>query len=306
METRKDVAMRLVATDVLARYDVVGAFRLPFHAGSLLRGVIGRSLRAAGCARRPACEMECEARYQCTYARFFDPPGSDPPAHAFLRGQTRVPQPLIPIFPEPGQVHFEKGQKFSIPLRILGLFRPGEFEILLAALEGVSGFELGPEGGIVAFQGATMQGRREAPIAVDGDFSGIKRVQVVFETPAWLEFRGRLMETITFQNFFRSIYRRLTVLCALYGVPDDGDGSEFSRLDGLAESIAVVEQDVKALIWQRRSLARERDNPMQGIIGRVVFEGRELGAFLPVLRLAEKTHIGKATSHGLGRIRIEV
>jgi hypothetical protein len=31
---------------------------------------------------------------------------------------------------------------------------------------------------------------------------------------------------------------------------------------------------------------------------------RDLAPFVPVLRLAELTHVGKATSHGLSRIRV--
>jgi hypothetical protein len=42
--------MRLCATDYRATYWVVQPFRLPYHCGSLLRGVLGRALRLAGCA----------------------------------------------------------------------------------------------------------------------------------------------------------------------------------------------------------------------------------------------------------------
>lgn len=110
---------------------------------------------------------------------------------------------------------------------------------------------------------------------------------------------------VDFRSFFRAIYRRLTVLCALYGELDGSD-DEFARFDALAGGISAVKQDVAPMHWTRRSWAREREHPMHGLLGQVVFEGKELGAFMPVLRLAEKTHIGKATSHGLGRIRVEV
>jgi CRISPR/Cas system endoribonuclease Cas6 (RAMP superfamily) len=81
---------------------------------------------------------------------------------------------------------------------------------------------------------------------------------------------------------------------------------QFGQLDELAAKIVVVKQDVRALLWKRHSIAREREHPMQGFMGRVVFGGAGLDAFVSILRLAEKTHIGKATSHGLGRMRVEV
>jgi CRISPR/Cas system endoribonuclease Cas6 (RAMP superfamily) len=40
-----------------------------------------------------------------------------------------------------------------------------------------------------------------------------------------------------------------------------------------------------------------------GLVGRVAFEG-PLGLFVPLLRLGEVTHAGKATSFGLGQYRM--
>lgn len=130
---------------------------------------------------------DCEAPSQCVYARLFDPVLDGTPPHPFLRGQTRPPQPLIPLFPGPGQVDLEPGRIFEIAVRVLGPFQRGEFETVLAAFEEVGRFEFGKEGGIVSFQGATMLGRREWLIATDRDDRGIERIRIVFETPAWLE-----------------------------------------------------------------------------------------------------------------------
>ncbi len=299
--------MQLVATELLATYRAVEPFRLPFHSGSMLRGVLGRALRAVGCGNIDAvCSGECERPRACTYARLFDPPVPDPVPHRFLKGQTRAPQPLIPIFPPAGQKELRAGETFSFAIRLLGPLRDGELETLFVALERVRDFDLGQDGGKLAFVQATMQGRREAPIDVGGE-SEVERIEVVFETPAWLEQAGRLMERMTFQSFFRTIYRRLTVLCALYGEGAEIADADFPRLDAWAQKVEVLRHEVTVLEeWNRRSLAREREHRMQGVLGRVVFVGNELGAFVPMLRLAEKTHVGKATSFGLGRIRLTV
>jgi CRISPR/Cas system endoribonuclease Cas6 (RAMP superfamily) len=42
---------------------------------------------------------------------------------------------------------------------------------------------------------------------------------------------------------------------------------------------------------------------MGGMIGEVIYRGH-LSEFLPLLRLSEKIHLGKATTFGLGKIRV--
>lgn len=298
--------MHLVATEIHADYHVVKPFRLPFHSGSMLRGVLGRALRGIGCVNR--CNTDCEFPATCLYARFFDPPVPMPLPHRFLRGQTRAPQPMIPLFPAPGSVFLRHGEMFSFGLRLLGPLRAGELDKVLAALEAVSDYAFGDEGGRVVLDRAVFQGSRESLIETENEtdkaWSG--RVGVVFETPVWLEMGDRLVERLEFRALFRAICRRLSILTALYGRTDDQDDREFARLDALADGISVVESSLQPMVWQRKSLARGREHRMQGLLGRVVFEGSHNEAFVPVLRLAEKTHIGKATSHGLGRMRVEL
>lgn len=299
--------MKFVATEVEGQYRVLTPFRRPFHAGSMLRGVLGRSLRAAACANRAgACAGDCEHPRSCAYTRLFDPLVPEPAPHRFLQGQTRAPQPMIPLFPAPGHKDLRAGDVFSLGLRVLGPLRDGELDTIFATLEGMSQFDFGDEGGRVAFAGASLRGRRESPIEVGDVPLHVERVIVEFETPVWMEHGNRLVERVEFRKFFRDMYRRLTVLSALYGELEARDNEEFSRLDALAAGIAVMEQNVRTLQWKRHSLAREREHRLQGIVGRVEFAGAGLEAFVPILRLAERTHLGKATSHGLGRMRVEV
>jgi CRISPR-associated endoribonuclease Cas6 len=297
--------MQLVGTEVWAEYRITKPFRLPFHSGSMFRGVLGRALRAEGCAKeRIACAMDCERPKECSYARLFDPLVPEPLPHRFLRGQHRAPQPMIPIFPGPGSAELREGESISFGLRILGPLGNGELELVFAILERMSGFDWGfGEGGRVVFEGAGHRGRRESPIEIGIEATEVEQIEVGFETPTWIEQQGELLERMAFQPLFRSIYRRLCILCALYGQTDENEDEQFARLDALAGRIAVVKQDLKTLQWNRRSLAREREHPLRGLVGRVVFAGAGLEAFLPILRLAEKAHIGKSTSHGLGRVR---
>lgn len=112
------------------------------------------------------------------------------------------------------------------------------------------------------------------------------------------------MTELDFRAFFRNVYRRLTTLSALYGELGPDEDAEFACLDALAAGVRTAALRVTPLQWERRSNERDERHPMRGLLGTVAFEG-PLGPFLPALQLAEATHIGKATSYGLGRIRVE-
>ena len=107
-----------------------------------------------------------------------------------------------------------------------------------------------------------------------------------------------------FSTLFHHAYGRLTTLCALHGelTPDDDDA--FQALRALAPEVQTVERRLRPLRWQRRSETRDEVHPMMGLIGELSFEGR-LGPFLPALQAAALVHLGKSTSHGLGRARLE-
>lgn len=273
----------------------------------MFRGVLGRALRKAACLTGAVgCSLDCGRPTECSYARLFDPRVPEPLPHRFLKGQARAPQPMIPIFPAPGSVELHEGAIFEFGLRILGPLQTGELEKLFAMFEGLSEFDLGDEGGRIVLEGAALRGTRETPIEMGRGDSSVERMEVVFETPTWIEHRGKLLEEMAFQVFFRSLYRRLCIMSALYGRLDEGDEEQFARYDEMATRISMEEQDLKSLRWSRYSVARSREQPLQGFLGRVIFAGAELGSFMPMLRLAEKTHIGKATSFGLGRMRIVV
>jgi hypothetical protein len=93
--------MRLPTSDFHLKYTVQTPFTLPEHSGSLLRGVLGRALRRAGCVhpKEEACAGACQKPGACVYSRLFDPPAPSPPPHRFLRGSTRMPPRLLPLLP---------------------------------------------------------------------------------------------------------------------------------------------------------------------------------------------------------------
>lgn len=306
--------MHFLFTELRASYRVTEPFRLPHHSGSLLRGVLGRGLRAVACDSPPApCPADCLHPSTCAYARLFDPPVPAPIPHRFLRSATRAPQPLIPLFPSPGHADLAPGATLAMGLRILGRLARTDAAAVLAALEELTTLRVGtePGSGRIAVDEIGQVGPRDRRIDVPpADLApapvASSRVRVVMETPAWIAQKGRLLdpEELSFATLYRHTARRLTVLTALYGEADADDDASFQRLLPLAADVRTVQSDLRVQRWERLSLEKGVRHPMMGLLGAIVFEG-PIHPFLPTLRAAEIAHIGKATSHGLGRIRLE-
>lgn len=108
--------MRLHVTDLHASYTVVEPFTLPYHSGSLLRGVLGRALRRTGCLEAAdTCAAACQHPGACVYTRFFDP------LRRFVRGLTRAPSRLIPLLPPMRSVDLAAGDVDGLTLQEMAL-----------------------------------------------------------------------------------------------------------------------------------------------------------------------------------------
>lgn len=324
--------MRMDAMELWADWTVTDPLRLPFHAGSLLRGAIGRALRRVGCARTPACAQACAAPGRCAYSRLFDPPppggiGSEgttaiaatAPRHPLLSATTRSPAPLVPIFPPPGATSLGAGDRLRLGFRLLG-HAADDAERLRAALGAIEELALGRDRGRLALAevvercspgmiievpstppatgeaaGDAMEGRPD-PVCE----TVRRRLAITFDTPAWLERNGRLDTSLDFVSLFTSAWRRLTTLALLYGDWSPDDDATFARLRPHAQAVRTTARRLRVLTWERRSDAGGQQHPMRGLLGEMTCEG-PMDAFLPLLRAAALVHVGKSTSFGLGR-----
>lgn len=292
--------MKLAFTEIWAAYQVTAPFRNPFHSGSLWRGVLGRAIRRAGCTTAEGCQQRCIVPGQCLYSRFFDPPMPEELPHRLLRGATQPPQP-------PGGRALEPGNTIRLGVRVFGTLTEGDAARLHEALAGVADFSLGSDAGRLSFVTleTTAPSEMEVPERLFDDGQSPATLHLVFETPAWLERQGELDRGLNFPALFVHIYRRLKTLCALYGSFGTEDDARLAPLRAQAESVRTVERHLQPMHWERLSTESGKRHPMHGLIGRASFSG-SLAPFLPILRMAEVAHIGKSTSFGLGRIRVEM
>lgn len=295
--------MRLATTDIEATYSVTRPFRAPFHQGGLLHGLLGWGLRRAGCAEPSPCEGSCAKPGSCAWSRLFDPPPPpNPPPHRLLSSATEPPAPMIIRAPPPGAVDFKVGNTMMIGLRLVGSGRDADIGSVERALGAISELPIGEEEGRMTLDAITRRVPHEH--VIEAGPAGDARVTVRFETPVRIKRGGRPAEDIDFPLLFAQVWRRLTMLCALYGVLGPEDDETFQRLRAEAAGVRTGERRLHALRWQHLSTASGERKPMSGLLGHVVFEGN-LGPFLPALSAAEAVHVGGGTSFGLGRVRVE-
>ncbi len=79
---------------------------------------------------------------------------------------------------------------------------------------------------------------------------------------------------------------------------------DFKGMIERAEAVKTVRKDLVWVDWERYSSRQDARMKLGGFTGMIEFEG-DLTEFMPYLRVGEIVHIGKATSFGLGKFRIE-
>lgn len=209
---------------------------------------------------------------------------------------------MIVRVPPPGAVDLKIGDAMAVELRLIGTGRDADIGAVERALGAISELPIGQEEGRMTLEAITRRVPRDH--VIEAGPAGNGRVTVRFETPVRMKRGGRPVEDIDFPMLFAQVWRRLTMLCALYGELGPEDDETFQRLREEAADVRAGEGRLRVLRWKHLSAASGERKPMSGLLGHVVFEGG-VEPFLPALRAAEAVHVGGGTSFGLGRVRVE-
>ncbi|MBM4289801.1 MAG: CRISPR system precrRNA processing endoribonuclease RAMP protein Cas6, partial [Deltaproteobacteria bacterium] len=100
----------------------------------------------------------------------------------------------------------------------------------------------------------------------------------------------------------RAALRRLATLNQHYGGGEPP--LDYRGLVARAQAVAITNSSLRWFDWERYSNRQDKAMFMGGMVGAITYQGN-LAEFLPLLRYAEKVHLGKATTFGLGKIKIE-
>jgi hypothetical protein len=280
-------------------------------AANVLRGGFGNVMRRVACD--PACPgaPQCKLRHECHYARLFEPTGTGKEGPS---GLVDRPRPFVfravhldgLTIPPRGRFHFDV-HVFLRDDPPLETFAATVVEL------GKDGF--GPTRGKASLESIwQLNGAREphvnlsdstsvpqpVSLRLDEPFQPMKRLRICFLTPTELKSGEKLAERPDFPVLFGRARDRVATLSALYGsgpLPLD-----FPALGERAANVATTRCELRHVQTERLSSRTGQRHSLGGFVGQAEYEG-EIAEFLPILRAAEWTGIGRQTVWGKGEIR---
>lgn len=286
------------------------------RAGVILRGAFGLAFRRLVCHDLHADCRRCLVVLSCPYARVFAP--SPPAGAARLRLQADIPRPFVfaPDLDAPEDVL--PGAERTIGLVLIGdavEFLP-YFVVAFRAL-GEQG--IGPGRGRFRLRSVrTVGGRSPEPVFRHGESvvrnlvrpetpgaqpppGPVERLTLRFVTPTTLRAGAEAVAVPEFHHVIKRLRDRVSATHYFYcGGPWEVD---HRALGALSEKVVRMAEQTGWVGRLRRSARTGRTHPLSGFVGEVTFGGN-LTPFVPLLRVGELVHVGKAATFGNGRFQV--
>ena len=286
---------------------------LPEYAGSALRGAFGHALKHIACVTRERDCTACALYRTCAYPAIFETP---PPLNYARRKLSHVPLPFVVEPPPWGERAHGTGSALHFDLVLIGPAL-AQLPLVLMAWRRALQLGLGPLQGTARLHRVFVEGDAE-PVMADTaaglrphvqqlpeppTHTAPKRVTLVFDTPLRLQRAGHVLGVgeLTPADLLRALLRRVAELVELQlGGSLDID---FAALSAHAATITGDAQ-LSWRDWTRQSSRQQQRMVLGGAVGRWTLHG-ELAPFWPLLHWGQWLHVGKNTTFGLGRYRIE-
>jgi hypothetical protein len=303
-------------------------FRIRFHfkavdtvrfgagnAANTLRGGFGTILREVACTSSCIAAGRGSARHHpnCTYARIFEPHTTGPDGPSGLADR---PRPFVFRTSHLDGRTLPPGEDFHFDIHLFDPQLP--LVCFVDALKGLATEGLGPGRGRAMLMRVEQRDTDDrlaacvwsgadvsplgAPSAASLEAAPCDAVRVRFLTPTELKCGGELAERPEFSVLFARIRDRLSALRAFYGQgPLEID---FGGMGGRAARIQMTRCDLNDEHRVRRSSRTGQVHTLGGFTGEAEYHG-ELGEFMPYLRAARWTGVGRQTVWGKGEIDAE-
>lgn len=283
---------------------------------NILRGAFGTIFRRIACV--PYCTevRECEIRASCPYARMFEP-------SAVTQGPSGLadwPRPFVFRATHLDGVTIAAGGDFHFDLNLFDTETPAVAYLVLTfaqlAREGlgpgrrkvelVSVAQLNENGDPCAtiYENGSMTIRQNVPpleVNLAAGDEAVTRLRVRFVTPTELKSGQQIAATPEFGVLAARVRDRISTLRELYGAgPLDIDFRAFGERASL---VRMTRCEIRDIDISRRSSRTGQVHPIGGFVGEAEYEG-ELAEFLPYLRVAKWTGVGRQTVWGKGEIEV--
>jgi CRISPR-associated endoribonuclease Cas6 len=317
-EVQQRTAPVLPVAQYRVRFSVEASSQLPKYLGSAVRGAFGHALKKAVCVTRLARCESCLLYRSCPYSYIFETP--PPLTTRKMRLYTAAPHPFVFEVPfsrdaEPNAAYldigftlFGRGNRF-LPYMVYALEEAGKFGIgrkripFLLGMVAQRADDTGERWKVIYQPGETLEPLQpfvpQTPPVPDN-------LTLHFETPLRLRRDDHNVspDAFRFTDLFVTLLRRISMLT--YFHTDEAHETDFSKLAASAREISFAGQDLAWYDWTRYSSRQKASMQMGGLMGTVQLDSRGLEPFWPYIWLGQWTHVGKATSMGLGRYQLEM
>jgi hypothetical protein len=286
----------------------------PGKSANILRGAFGTIFRRIACV--PHCETArtCELRAGCPYALMFEPSALEGPS-----GLADSPRPFVFRASHLDGSTIARGSGFSFDLNLFDMRNPAIAYLVLAfaqlAREGVgpkrgradlvSVWRLNETGEEAAriFDGTTLlqQGAEAMQLDLQPEAAPVDRVRVRFVTPTELKAGQQVVDRPEFAVLASRVRDRVSTLRSLY---DDGPlPIDFREFGERASRVRLTHCDLRRVDATRQSSRTGQVHSIGGFVGEAEYEG-ELAEFIPYLRAAKWTGVGRQTVWGKGEVEV--
>ncbi len=218
-----------------------------------------------------------------SYEEFFAPISMHGPS-----GFSDPPRPFVLRSGELDGKRFDEGERFEF---VVHLFASRWLKALSESMRGIAGTVL---------RAADVE---EVGIPLNPGPEPVSLVRVEFLTPTELKHAGHTVDRPEFSIVAPRIRDRVSTLRQLYG--EGPLELDFAGFGERAAKIVMTQCDFHRVEAQRRSGSTGQVHPLGGYIGEATYAG-DLAEFVPYLRAAEWTGVGRQTSWGKGAIRVSV
>jgi hypothetical protein len=281
------------------RVNVFEFYRLRFHfealgflifppggSANLIRGALGECLRWMG----------PEA------ARIFRPMAARP------SGLKLPPRPFVlRTLPLEGRA-LRPGEPFAFDLHVFERRIP-VLHYFRQAFEMIAAEGLGPERSAIRFTGFDTLDLEGNPTAteflcvapLDPEGEAVRSVTMRFLTPTELKAQGQVLEEPEFRHLFARVRDRIAMLSALYG--RSPLAFDFRELGERAAGVALERSNLTWEYAARKSKSTGQIHPLGGFTGTAEYRG-QLAPFLPWLRAAQWSGVGRQTVWGKGEVLV--
>jgi hypothetical protein len=283
----------------------------PGRSGNTIRGALG------GILRKIACSPECSGNVHsadCAYSRIFEPRAlTGGPSGFFER-----PRPFVLRTRHLDGRSFAPGQPFSFDVHLFDLKNPAlpyfvsAFSRLAeeglgagrqpARLQSVEQIALDDSVAVRVWERERLLPLREpSTVALAAGNSPAAAALVRFVTPTELKHQNALVARPDFPVLFARIRDRISTLRALYG--KGPLRIDFHAMSERASLVEMTRCNMVTEFTRRRSRRTGQVHPLAGFTGEAEYRG-DLAEFLPYLRAARWTGVGRHTVWGQGELHL--